>query len=144
MVAFPIGLLIAALLAAPGNQASFPCAMHKDVKGPCVTRRGRLYVMNGIPVRIWMIGTRRHLAVAEDSKSFLIPEALLNLVDFDTNLYGDFTVCPLEPEQPGPEPIRWQEPGRVPFVCVASGTRLVLEHIGDSETTSWPLSNDQN
>jgi hypothetical protein len=120
-------------------ETRFACKEQPEVKGPCFTKRGRLYVTNGIPIRIWVPGTKRRLAVAGRGDRFWIPDGLLELVDFDTSLYADFEICPLKPEKPGAEPIKWQEPGTMPEVCVAGGTKLVIEHWSDTRTRSWHM-----
>jgi hypothetical protein len=98
-----------------------PCKWRPDVLDACRVVHGRLYVSNGIPLRIWVIGTKRVLAVAENTVAedpeFLIPATLLRSVDFDTNLYGDYEVCPLSRERP-----EWMQ-----WVCVDGGERLVQE-----------------
>jgi hypothetical protein len=98
-----------------------PCKARFDVLDTCRVVHGRLFVSNGIPLRIWVIGTKRVLAVADNpvaqDPEFLIPAALLRSVDFDTNLYGDYEVCPLSRERPG-----WMQ-----WVCVERGERLVQE-----------------
>jgi hypothetical protein len=65
---------------------------------------------NGAPaVRIWEIGTRRILGVAQPTQSLAdLPDNVRRLwaangdeAMWSADLYGDFTVCPLAPSRPG-------------------------------------------
>jgi hypothetical protein len=128
--------------AAAGGQARFPCADDSAVRGSCVTRRGRLYVTQGIPLRIWMIGTRRTLAVAtsEHAKNgFMIPASILRLVDLETNVYADFDVCFLRSGRSDANAIDWNTPGIMPEVCVAAGRRFVRERSTPNGVRSWRI-----
>lgn len=72
--------------------------------GPAFKVHGRLSVYNGTPsCRIWVIGTTRILGIAErdPSETSLMPEALRNLVTTNEFFFGDFTVVPLTPDEPG-------------------------------------------
>jgi hypothetical protein len=86
---------------------------------PCFKHHGRLTAYsNGIAVRLWLIGTTR----------VVHPEGDLKLPpDFDKyldptppnsygNIYGDFEICPLEPDIAG----------HMRSVRVASAERLVV------------------
>ena len=93
-----------------------PCRTRRDLVGECRVVQGRLYVMNGIPLQVWVVGTRRVLAVPEDidqAGRFQLaqPQEFLEAVDFRTRLYGDFEVCPLTREKPG----------EMQWVCIESG-----------------------
>jgi hypothetical protein len=58
--------------------------------------------LNGITTRLWLIGTNRVLAVEsgvylpDDGHSYFDPTS----PDFSV-VYGDFEICPLEPDVPG-------------------------------------------
>ncbi|SRR6266496_1423390 len=109
-----------------------PCASRADLVGTCRTVHGRLFVANGIPLRIWVVGTKRVLAVAENTEGkdsdpeFVIPAPLLHAVDFDTQLYGDYTVCPVSRQRPG-----WMQ-----SVCVERGENLVQETFKEDGTST--------
>jgi hypothetical protein len=79
----------------------------------CYWTHGRLAVYNGgVPnVRLWKIGTKRILGIlsgpgyklADEEKTG--PELPRNVErafkSIDARIFGDFEVCPLEPERPG-------------------------------------------
>ena len=74
-------------------------------------------------MRIWRVGTKRILGVVDGGWHDLddrddFPSELRRLIPddpFDTNVYGNYTVCPLTRERPG-----WMQ-----LVCVAGATNLV-------------------
>jgi hypothetical protein len=79
----------------PGFQA---CKSDPDIVGACFTVHGRLSAWNGTPtMRIWRIGTTRILGVHND----IMPESLTAKMDWDTEAYGDYDVCPFTPEKQG-------------------------------------------
>ena len=91
----------------------------------CRTVHGRMALWNGTPtVRIWVVGTRRILGVAQQDEAFdRLPASVRKLwdgknpdADWSTVIYGDFKVCALAPGRPG----RMQE------VEVMDARRLVL------------------
>lgn len=80
---------------------------------------GRLSVYNGAPaLRIWKIGTRRVLGVSD--QRFLkagyknIPDNIRGMVNQDTDVYGDFHVCPFTKSRPN----------EMQLVCVEIGKNL--------------------
>jgi hypothetical protein len=77
---------------------------------PCRTVHGRMELWNGAPsVRIWVVGTKRVLGVAQQEASFKdLPFAVRQIwtgadadKDWATAIYGDFEVCPLAAERAG-------------------------------------------
>lgn len=74
---------------------------------------GRLSIYNGSAVqRIWIIGTRRMLGIRDDTE---LPANLARLLgDFNTEVYGDFVVCPLTKFKTG----------SMQIVCVQSAYNL--------------------
>jgi hypothetical protein len=104
---------------------------------PCFTHRGRLSGQNGIAHMIWLIGTKRIVAVYDTE----IPAMLLKYLDMaspdHSDIYGEFEICPLEPDRPG----------HMRSACVASATRLVVKDRGRSRPSvrllsTWPKSGD--
>ncbi len=96
-----------------------PCRTHPQLVGACFTFRGRMSSWNGAPsVRIWRVGTKRILGVSEQRfrlEGFCnLPPGLNSRLSFETDLFGDFTVCPFTAEKPG----------EMEMVCVESGTNL--------------------
>ncbi len=73
--------------------------------GECTWVHGRYQVTNGSSVRrIWIIGTRRIVALRDDDMRMASAVArydALNLSNGDDALFGDFHVCAREPNQPG-------------------------------------------
>ncbi len=125
-------ILVWLFISAAARADAPPCASRPDLVDTCRTVHGRLFVANGIPLRIWVVGTKRVLAVAENIEGkdsdpeFVIPASLLYAVDFDTQLYGDYVVCPLARERPG-----WMR-----SVCVERGDNLVQETFKDDGTAT--------
>src|SRR5689334_20225416 len=70
---------------------------------PCVKRHGRLSSQNGIALTIWLIGTTRRVGVANDySQLPAVLQRYLAMTSPDHSyVYGDFDLCPLEPDTPG-------------------------------------------
>jgi hypothetical protein len=98
-----------------------PCREHPQLSGSCSTIRGRMNSWNGAPsVRIWRVGTTRILGVSD--KRFRIegfcnlPLDLLAKLSWETDLFGDFTVCPFTEVKPG----------GLQLVCVDSGANLTV------------------
>src|SRR3954469_9262679 len=67
---------------------------------PCFTHRGRLSAQNGIAYMIWLVGTKRIVAVSDTE----IPSTLGKYLDMTSpdhsDIYGDFEICPLGPIDP--------------------------------------------
>jgi len=95
------------------------CKDHPKVIGACFTVSGRLSAYNGAPtLRIWKAGTRRILGVSEQRFHEVgyvnVPEDIRTKVNFDTDLFGSFLVCPFTRSRPG----------EMQMVCVVSGQNL--------------------
>jgi hypothetical protein len=112
-------LLIGALSlgGTPGRSRESSCANDPDVIDTCFTFHGRLCLANGVPsVRILRLGTRRIIGISEQHSAW-IPRALEAALTWDDVIYGDFRVCPFTRS----------EPGKMQFVCLESGSHLILE-----------------
>jgi len=113
MLALLITLLINAIVLPQTQDATFPC----------FTQHGRLSSQNGITIRIWLIGTKRSVGVDGE-----LPQAIKDLEDpylFLTSeqhsyIYGDFTICPIEPDIPG----------HMRHVRLAGAANLVVQDVG--------------
>ena len=106
---------------APSLEKEKPCREHPAVTAPCFTLRGRLSMWNGNPTyRIWPVGTRRMLGISEgifDKPGYSnIPQDLQTKLSWDVNLFGDFVICPFQPDKPG----------RMRSVCVDSAKNVVI------------------
>jgi hypothetical protein len=98
-----------------------------------------LSTQNGISATIWIIGTTRRVGVVNpDALATVIPDRYLSMTSPDHGyIFGDFVVCPTEPDVPGH--LRW--------VCVGGAERLVVQpHDNDRERrrpafrlrSTWP------
>ena len=119
---FSVGATAAFMLsAAVADDTSPKCKSRGDLAGPCYQVHGRLNAWNGGPAteKIWVVGTRRLLAVYSRSDySSVMPKAISDqLNSFDTKIFADFLVCPLEKEKP-----------RVMgYICVESAKNILVE-----------------
>ncbi len=117
--------VVAALLFAAGStalaeEAAPACKGTLAVVGACFTVHGRVGVYNGIPIRIWVVGTRRMLGVRDATGGGVTvrPEIQTLLSQGEpgaTVVYGDYEVCPLSKPHPG-----WMQ-----FICIESATHLI-------------------
>jgi predicted dehydrogenase len=88
------------------------CGEYRSV-GPPFRVHGRLSIWNGNPaVRIWIVGTHRMLGIRDGTAYPTNLEQLL--VSPDTEVFGDFVVCPLT---------RYKK-GVMQVVCVDSASNL--------------------
>ena len=113
-------------------------SLQTDAKAafPCFKHHGRLMGgLNGITIRLWLIGTNRVLAVdggvtlPEDANKYFDAAS----PDFSV-IYGDFDICPLEPDVPG----------QARRVEVNGFEKLVVQNLKDSSRppfrllSTWP------
>jgi len=109
IVAAVIGL---ALGSAPlSARAQSPaCATSAKRVGECFAVHGRMMSCTSAPsVRIWIVGTRRVLGVADaegdvagdDVLAGRLKWEMLALPPCAKAAWGDFSVCPLTPDRPG-------------------------------------------
>jgi hypothetical protein len=84
---------------------------------PCFRHRARLSSQNGIAHMMWLVGTKRIVNVTETD----IPSSLSKYLDMTSpahsDIFGEFDICPLEPDMPG----------HMRMVCIANGSRLVAQ-----------------
>ena len=97
-----------------------------SAREPCVTHRGRLSGQNGVAYMIWLVGTSRIVAVHETQIPPLLEKYLSMTSPDHGDVYGDFDICPLEPDRPG----------HMRSACVSGATRLVVQ---DRERSRPPL-----
>jgi hypothetical protein len=119
-------IILVASAAAVAQEPVVPCKGAPKIVGECFSVRGRLSVHNGIPIRIWIAGTRRMLGVKDATGGgvTVLPEVqrLLSLGDpMETVVFGDYEVCPLSKQHAG-----WMQ-----FVCVESAIHLMARRRGD-------------
>jgi hypothetical protein len=86
--------------------------------------------LNGIAIRLWLIGTNRVLAV---DGGVTLPEDAYKYFDAASPdfsvIYGDFEICPLEPDVPG----------RARRVEVNGFEKLVVQNLKDSSRSPFRL-----
>lgn len=91
------------------------CKTDPDIIGACFTVHGRLSFWNGGPsARIWRVGTKRILG---DHDDWPLPEKLADHMNWETEAWGDFEVCPFTKERPG----------GMQMVCVESARNVIYK-----------------
>jgi hypothetical protein len=89
----------------PSTQAKpRPCRAQPALVGKCFKVRGRLSLYNGAPtIRLWRAGTKRILGVSASyaQEGFSIPTEIEKQLDWETELWGEYLVCPFTRQQPG-------------------------------------------
>jgi hypothetical protein len=100
---------------------------------PCIKRHARLSSQNGTPFRLWLIGTSRVMRIDETDMPDTLDRYLEMTSDSHSYIYGDFEVCPLEPDQQG----------HMRAACVANAERLVIQPLARDASpfrlrSTWP------
>src|SRR6478672_5142697 len=127
-LSFGIGCLLSIVCFTLGGrpQAEASTICKQPPIEPCVVRHGRFSTQNGITQTIWLIGTNRRVSVTNDTSDFL-PAAALKYTELTSPehsyIFGDFTICPIEPESVG----------QIRGVCVAAAKNLVVERVDKSQ-----------
>lgn len=133
--AFTLAVLLATSAPIAG-QPSWTCPT--PPVEPCARRHGRLSSQNGIARRIWLIGTKRVAAVANDADT--VPPEVAKYLELTSDdhsyIYGDFLICPLEADRPG----------HMRQVCVAGAAKLVVQALRRTTPpfrilSTWPTLN---
>ena len=115
-------LLLACHLALAQTQTNAPslkpCREQPRLVSKCFTVRGRLSLYNGAPtMRLWRVRTKRMLGVsasyAQEGYSS-VPVEIEKLLDWETEVWGDFLVCPFTPPRPR----------EMQLMCIESGKNL--------------------
>jgi hypothetical protein len=97
---------------------------------PCVKVHGRLSSQNGIALAIWIIGTNRRVGVSDTEVPPLLDPYLSMTSPDHGYIFGDFEICPLQPDTPG----------HLRFVCVAHAEKLVVQpHDSDRDRPRPPF-----
>ena len=110
-------ILAGGLVGHAADAAGWVCSA-KPV-APCVKQRGRLSSQNGISLKVWLIGTKRVLAVSFTEVPAFLERYLLMTSDDHSHIFGDFEVCPLGPDVPG----------EARSACIIGGERLVVQNL---------------
>jgi len=87
------------------ESADKTCREHPQLVGKCFRVRGKLSVYNGAPaVRLLNTATRRMLGISEQRFNLAgyrnLPESIQQQLNQDTDLVGDFLVCPFTKSKP--------------------------------------------
>lgn len=102
------------------NSALMPCRAQPSLVGKCFTVRGRLSLYNGAPtIRLWRVGTKRMLGVSSSYSQAgysSIPEELERRLDWETEVWGDFLVCPFTR----------QRAKEMQMICIENGKNIVV------------------
>ena len=91
------------------------CKNDPDIAAACFIVHGRLSIWNGTPsLRIWRIGTNRIVGVTTETT----PENVSRFWEpDDTEIYGDFEVCPFTKDKVG----------EMQMVCIESASHLLAK-----------------
>lgn len=121
-------MLSSTLIATPAPKRKIPCKT--PANGPtCYWTHGRLEFYNGTPsFRLWKVGTHRLLGIYSgpsvdrdglDNEGPEFPASMNREFDLirGDRIFGDFEVCPLEPEKPK----------TMQAACIESAKNLVVE-----------------
>ena len=130
MVALVTGLSCAA------EPATKTCQEHPQVRGQCFSVYGRVRLYSDPPaVRIWVQRTNSWLGVGEGQYVVPgyanLPPELAKLVKLNMNVWGDFRVCPFEPDRPG----------TLRLVCVQSVSKIRVGPITQPTQPTRPPAN---
>jgi hypothetical protein len=130
-----VSFLIALSLLANQALATDSWQCKKTPLEPCLKHHGRLSSQNGTALMIWLTDTKRIVGVYETDVPTFLDKYLDLTLPNHSYIYGDFTVCPLAPDQPG----------HMRPVCVAGAERLVVQNEADRKRTfrllsTWPAN----
>lgn len=100
---------------------------------PCFRHRGRLSSQNGIPLVIWLVGTARRVSVNDTEIPSAVERYLSMTSEDHSYIFGDFDICPLEPDNPG----------HMRGVCVSGAANLVVQNLAGTRPpfrllSTWP------
>jgi hypothetical protein len=132
VVALGIGFWLATSTAAAG-QISWKC--QAQPVETCAKRHGRLSSQNGVALKIWLTGTTRMVGLENDFED--LPQLVQKYLDMTSanhsNIFGDFDICPLEPDTPG----------HLRRACVVGAEKLVVQPLRSSRPpfrllSTWP------
>lgn len=130
--AFIWGLSLATRPEAAGTA---PSPYRSQPMKSCFKHHGRLSSQNGNALTIWLIGTTRVVSLQNDIDE--LPAQVRKYLDMTSPdhsyIYGDFDICPLEPDKPG----------HMRRVHVAGAERLVIQNLQGSRSafrllSTWP------
>jgi len=97
------------------------CREDPEVVGQCFIAHGRIRVSASMLVELWPIGTKRlfHIPYTEKDPEHYLPANMLAKLRYDNEVFGDFEICPLEPDRPG----------HMRDACIQSASRLFVRDL---------------
>ncbi len=109
-----LGLILPFVLFGSLSADDCDCPPDRPPIGPEFKVHGRIGSYNGgTTFRIWIVGTKRLIAIPNDAP---LPKNLDTLLtDFEDEVFGDFVLCPVTKYQPGV----------MQMACVKSASHLV-------------------
>ena len=128
-----LGLVLCLSIGSGPAEAAWQC--RRRPVGPCVKQHGRLSSQNGRALLIWLIGTTRVVNPENDPEE--LPTLVRRYLDMTSPdhsyIYGDFEICPVEPDRPG----------HMRAVCVLGAEKLVVQNLRRSRPafrllSTWP------
>jgi hypothetical protein len=97
-----------------------PCRAQPALVDQCFFVRGRLSLYNGNPtIRLWRAGTKRILGVSDSYARegySRIPEDIEKKLDWESEVWGNFKVCPFTR----------RKPNEMQLICIESGKNIVV------------------
>jgi len=114
--------------------AAWPPCPTKPVE-PCFKHHGRLSSQNGIGLKIWLIGSTRVVGLDNDFDD--LPAPIRKYLEITSQvhsvIFGDFDICPTEPDTPG----------HLRLACLAGAEKLVVQPLRDERApfrllSTWP------
>src|SRR5262245_14758871 len=67
---------------------------------PCFVHHGRLSTQMGVAFAVWLTGTTRRVRVEETEIPSFLDRYLEITSENHSYIYGDFSLCPLQPDVP--------------------------------------------
>jgi hypothetical protein len=115
--AIPLGLWLAT-----GSQSAAASGWRCGAKPvePCFRQHGRLSSQNGVALKIWLIGTTRMVGLDSTELPVVVEKYMDMTSSNHSYVYGDFDICPLEPDTPG----------HLRRACVVGADKLVVQDVG--------------
>ena len=104
-----------AALMSQGQANAWRC-LQRSIE-PCFTHRGRLSGQNGVARMLWLVGTNRIVRIDYTDMPPMLDTYLDMASPQHGDVFGDFDVCRLQPDQPG----------HMRSACIAGARRLVVQ-----------------
>jgi hypothetical protein len=134
-----VAMMLSISTLAEGVFAASPWRCRTHPVEACFRHRGRLSSQNGIALQVWLIGTTRRVAVLNTEIPSLLEKYLQMDSEDHSYIFGDFEICPLEPDTPG----------HMRSVCVSDAKNLVVQNLRQTSPpfrllSTWPKGQTKN